>query len=706
MKPTKLILQIILAVAVMLSFASCSKDGNFKKSKTKKSFVSLYENQSLEESKKQLKQDLADVDSLLDIADGYSMYFGISFSVGPAVADSTKHVETKEAIPLNIDVDETTAKADFDSIFMYDGQPNKTYLQQEFKLPNSTVEPHISASDAKGAEVTASLKTIYYKGKPVAQNKIGLKRIDSAAIQVNYKYPASMERFEFPYTKQDSVVIAGQTIEIDDPELNGAEYYFPQELYQRLIGFQAYDESEKLMDATGNSAFPVMTVRKSISDNFKKTKNALLAAQKSTSQQQLVAALNKIPDNTFKEKQRLYELDERYTKEKKAKKHKKSKKENDDFDDELAAIKKLMADFDDILAPEQQLVEVSFPNRISRMIFYFGKDYRQITKTGVAVSERGNDYATFFDEEKKKYGIMDSLGNIIIKPVHDEPIYYLGNRAFRNTDKNYLLDVKAKKLIDYGDKFLEDGEDPRFAVFSDSTKKKGVMDYSKKVIIPFEYSDIEILKNTFVASKDLRGRTFKEILDLKGKSITGRIAEAEKIGDTGNVIVTTMDETYGIMNGDGKYVLKPQFNSLSSVDNGFVIFTTNSTNSQPMDGLMDSNGKILSEARAYSIYKASKNMMSVRTIDDGEYRIVDYNGNTAIPGKFEKVKALTEDYALISHYIKVDDRNREVFEIVNRAGKVVADIPWYYEDFIAVRKKGSETVFEFEYGDLSSKNLK
>ncbi len=694
----KLLTKLCLSLSLALLLTSCGKSV-FKNSDSKEDYLNAYSSLSLDEKKKKMSQDLADLDSLRDFADGIYIYYSFSIS-GGAVSDSLAKANLESEEPFKINVNEDSAKVAFSTL------TESLYLSQNLQTPESEIEIDIPEKDATGGKTTSKITKLFSKGKEINRKKIGLKKVDSALVMATYSYPNSLIRFEIASGKNKKIAFGKDIIKIEKWENNALEIQIPQQMNQDLLAYQAVDENGILMNPNSNSSFPVMSIQKSILTELEKTKEIFTKASKSTSEKEFTDQLNLLPKTVFHHKNRLLELDDAMEKASKESKSKKKKKDDDSFDnfgDVLKPIKKLIADFSDIFAAETQQVEMSFPNKVSKVYFYLGKDYKTLSKNITAINETtAASYELFYDTDKKKYGIVDSIGNVIIKPEVENRLYYAEGKVFRGDTDNstYILDIDKKSLKKIENKSYVKIVDKHRMIFSDKTEKQGVLDINEKVIIPFDYKSIIAVGNIYAGEKSIRGRTYYQILDKNGKILIDRVAVAVPSAYNDGLVIIDMDKKFGLLDVNGNFSIKPQNAALSIIGKGPVLSYAIESADGDRTGIMDSKGRKLSPPIFASVGDLSDGIVLAKTYGeyDYNYEYVTLSGKKAFEGSYVLAYPFYNGFAITA---TEDDR----FSIINKTGKIVFSVPVSAGSYRDTQKEGNNLIFEFENETFNSKNF-
>lgn len=687
-------IKITLLFLISITLISCGKSGIFKNSDSKEDYLRKYDNLDLEDQKKAASQDLSDLDSLMGLAKGFSLYYSFSFSAGSMKPDSVK-IEMEAVESFQISSNEDSAKAALAKITEF------PELSQSLETPESKIDSDIPTEDKNGATVNSKITKIFSKGKETTIKKIGLQKADSAYVQVAYEYPSSMQRYKIPSSKKDQFTIEKSIIEIEKNEDSQFEFQFPQAMYQRLLGYQALDEDGILMNPNANSAFPVTSVRKSIALELEKTKTILEKAKLSKTQKDFLALLKNIPTEVFPHKNRLIDLDKAMDKMGKAEKNKKNNKDDgDDLEKIVEPVKKMMEDFQDILAPENQQVEMSFPNKVSTLYFYIGQQYKTLSAKVTAINfNEEKEYLSYFDSKKKKYGIVNGAGEIVLQPSLETPVSHKENNIFSDYTSSFLLNAKKGKLTKLDHQIFVQSVGKDRMIFEDSLKMQGVLDDNQKEIIPFIYKSIGASGDLYVGEKSLRGRTYFQILDKDGKILFERVNNVQIPDYVGGLIIETMDKKTALLNKEGKFAIPPQNEQLYFVGEGPLLKYELDNGHQGLRlGIMDAKGKKLSPPNFTTIRNSAENLMIARHLDSDFYEYIKPDGTTAFPGKFLDADDFLGGFAVV-------ETEDEKLAVINKKGSIVLNIPVSAGNFRNQTLDGKNVIFEFENETFNSKNI-
>lgn len=687
-------LWVLVAVLLSFSLMSCEKSHVFQKSKDKASYIESYQSMSLEEQKKLLKEDVADVDSLLELAEGLQMYYSLSFSAGSASGKQENPVLEDTVKAFRIQVDESAAKADFDSAIQ------NAEIHQDFRLPKSQIGIKISG-EKKYVRISEKASRFFRKGKAVDTAKLGLQYLDSIQAQVSYRYPKSMREFIIDKKPKGNVSLMGEVMEIDSWKGNEASFRMPITLYARLLSFQAYNKDGVLMNPNANSAFPATVVKSVVKQSLVITRKLMFQASLSKNNKELVGILQRIPPQIFAYKSSLTDLEEEMEAEEKQNTFR-AKKTSDDLESGIGFIKKIMEKYSDVLAPEIQIVDMAFPDAPEKIVMYFGSDYQTLEKeVTVKNTIEAPLYTTFYDEKKKKYGIVDHQGNIIIDAELTKPLQYIEKDFFMDRDATYRIFPKEKRFQKYPHLTYTNSIGKDLVIMKDSLSRYGVIKGEDTEILPFIYKDVKKMGNSLVVSQKVIGKTRYAIFSQEGKKLLDNIREIqpherENKEENMNFIVIFADGKRAIIDKNAKYLLKPEYRLIDWVGDKSVFSYFNPDNH--LYGVMEATGKRLSPPIFSSVALVSGDRVFAELPEKNAYDLFDLSGKLIPSVSFLDVNPFYQGYAVV-------ETQDERLVLIDKNGKIVKEMPKHLGDFKYVTEENRMVEYVFEKGTISQKDL-
>lgn len=319
-------------------------------------------------------------------------------------------------------------------------------------------------------------------------------------------------------------------------------------------------------------------------------------------------------------------------------------------------------------------------------------------------------YYTIYDNGK--WGIINSYGEVIVKPTYDEMIVIpdmfqdifictydvdYGNNNYRtkvingkgkeiikdydkieaiaNYDKNqniwYEKNVfKVQKdgkfgLINYSGKKLLDLEynsiNPVFGIENSLVIEKdgkfGLCDDSGNIVIDLNYKRIEKIgedyKNGYIVVDEnnkygIIGFDKSKILDVKYDEIKGICGE--------NLYAIKEKGKYIVINKDGEKKLNKEFEDVLEINKDTLIVAT----SKGKYGVLDMNGETKIEANYDSLENVNGNYFIAKKGE--KYGVVAIDGNVALPIESMKVKYISSGDFIIADY---DENGKRVSKVYN-----------------------------------------
>ena len=160
-----------------------------------------------------------------------------------------------------------------------------------------------------------------------------------------------------------------------------------------------------------------------------------------------------------------------------------------------------------------------------------------------------------------QYGIIDNSNNVVIKPIYGI-LNKLGDKGLLyaisgRKNISFIYDLKTKDTIYKGINDVKKIENDKFFIIS-KNNFYGVIDNENKLLIPFNYNQIEYLNNTFYL---LKGRE----LSNSNSKITLKNVQNFELEYEGFVKVENDKKKYSLydMNFNSKFLLKDYISVLS-----------------------------------------------------------------------------------------------------------------------------------------------
>lgn len=249
-----------------------------------------------------------------------------------------------------------------------------------------------------------------------------------------------------------------------------------------------------------------------------------------------------------------------------------------------------------------------------------------------------NKYYLFFlnspENIEGKYGLIDSLGNIIIPFIYDkisqnDDGYILATLA----DKNYLFDRNGKSIIpqEYTtDNYFSDG-----LIVVSINNKWGFMNRDKKLVINMEYD----LVSDFYENKAVVYKNEKcGIIDTSGKILIPIIYEGLEIYHNGYIKVKA-DCKFGFLNDKGNVIIPIIYD---------FIYGRNLISIRVNDSLQIKNKQI--EMNRYHLFPNYLNLYKEEyrhnyyiVMQNGLFGLIDSLGKELIPCKYNSLERVSNN---------------------------------------------------------------
>ncbi len=194
--------------------------------------------------------------------------------------------------------------------------------------------------------------------------------------------------------------------------------------------------------------------------------------------------------------------------------------------------------------------------------------YYLINKTGKQVNEKKwDEIGTFSDglalvKDNSKWGFIDAQGNKVIDTKYDiASSFTKGAAIVKLNNKFFLINKKGEPVNDNKYDAAGTPDNGTFPVQKDNMT--GLIDSKGNVLIDFKQSYKSLLymsDDRVWASKDGKWG----LLDKTGKALTEFIYDGANFFKNGYAVVK-QNETYGLINKAGKFIVPAEYKSLGSV---------------------------------------------------------------------------------------------------------------------------------------------
>ena len=304
----------------------------------------------------------------------------------------------------------------------------------------------------------------------------------------------------------------------------------------------------------------------------------------------------------------------------------------------------------------------------------------KLAQGGANVQERTVANAYFAVYTGGKWGVINSKGEIVIDPTYDETIIipdhskdvflctYDVNYA-EGTYKTRVINSKAEEIITGYDTIqaLENYDQSNNLWYEDDVLlvskagKYGLVDFNGKELLPCEYDEIETLKgveNSILTKKgDLYGLVDNigaVIAETNYKSITP-ISDKNENG----YIVVDSEDNVGVINYDKTIAIEPQYEDIKPLygDGKYVV------QEEGQWQIVDTEGNVYLRNKFDEVLSINGDNVIIK--QDNQCGVVTISGENRIAPKYQNMSYLFED-----NYIFEQDN---LYGIINLAGEVVLE---------------------------------
>lgn len=283
---------------------------------------------------------------------------------------------------------------------------------------------------------------------------------------------------------------------------------------------------------------------------------------------------------------------------------------------------------------------------------------RKLFKKNNKVSEMTVPIAYFTIYQNNKYGVIDSRGNVIVRPTYEEMIiipnsskavfvtdnvdYQTGEhktRVINESNKAILTSYSNLRPIENSNNNNIWYEDNVFIFEKDGLY--GLIDFSGNVIADAEYTDIYALdsipKSIVVEKNGIKGivnsSLGKVVVECEYNDIT---TLNENSADDGYIV--NKDGKYGIVSGTGKLILDCNYNQIEHAygNNMYVVNDGNGLK------IIDSLANVVIQ-EGFNTVK-SINGENIIIEKDNLYGVININGEEKIPTQYEDLSFACDKY--------------------------------------------------------------
>lgn len=287
-----------------------------------------------------------------------------------------------------------------------------------------------------------------------------------------------------------------------------------------------------------------------------------------------------------------------------------------------------------------ELVEIEYDKVDVDAFYQEGQSYKL---SGYIVGNKTDEgyrygYISVDGEEllKTEYNEISRINDI----KNEESIYLIASK-----NGQYGLTKNGENILNFEYQSINYDNDNSLLIIEKS-KKYGVSDINGNIIVPVQYSQIDIAGNNLYVT-DTSGN--KTVLDNSGNSteINFNISYINVENTNYKIVIDdSNDKTlYGVVDNNNNELIKAQYSYIEYLfDNYFLI-----SNEQGKLGVVDDNGQEKIEA-IYNSLQQIKDMKLIQASITGENNIIIYSANAEIICQMQDATVTTnEDYIKVSN---------------------------------------------------------
>src|SRR5690606_14502993 len=421
---------------VMLGLAgsSCSQEKQAMAGLTKAQYLARLEELPESERAAKLRADARHLGQLADSLKDMTYYFGFSLGLS-AGGGAAQEVDAEEGFGL---INGDTLRADFLH------PERKLFLVQQYALPESGFA-FGSGTGQRGFQHIASddigygIRRIMHRGREVAPGALALRRADSVEVEATYRFPVAFDTLAIPLNGADPIVYRGDTVEVVKRAAQDVEFLLPPALARRVLGNQGVLADGRFISNSSHSAFPVIGIHPDRLAQLRALQSKLAAAAGGDP----AKGLENVPDSSFALLARLEAFKQAYLD---------SEDETpEDMDSQVELLKGWTETFADVLGEAAKQYTLAFPKPVEQVYLYISTGRDSGSRTFMAVNNQPVvTYAVFRDDSSHRFGIVDSLGEVVIPATYpslrEQGAGFFAVRGDDDVVTTYALNADAKKL--------------------------------------------------------------------------------------------------------------------------------------------------------------------------------------------------------------------------------------------------------------------
>ena len=293
-----------------------------------------------------------------------------------------------------------------------------------------------------------------------------------------------------------------------------------------------------------------------------------------------------------------------------------------------------------------------------------------ISKEFVPIYKKDKGYYHFINLKTKKYTDIKAYSNNVLYKYN---ILDIGGKQEIIFDKqgNRIFNFKFDNIFP----FVSSDNKTYFQISNKSFNKKGIIDKTGNLIIPYIFSDINFLKNKSGIIK------YFEVND------SSRYRYKGLYNTKGNLILPIKFNEISIFNEEKKYFLGKISKNNSSISSSiYYIYKEND------------NTPLFSAEYIWKIHKDDKYAMFMQK---GLYGIIDLNLNIVVKANYRNILDIKKDFYAIyyngeSKIYKIGQKDK-LFEVEGRID--------FLDKYITVNNGNEDSIYDYKFNKLNKKDI-
>lgn len=658
---------IWVACAFLFLFTACT-NRTIEETSTKQEYLGLLDKLSDNARKKQLEMDISYLLDLLSSTQDLKVYNNNVFISKDERSDS---LGLAEAFTLpNTD----SVQIEFDSLVQ-----NAT-VEQQYGVPTSTFEIRFDTNikELKESDFMSQVTKAFVNDQWLEPENIGLQNVDTVCLKTIYTFVTSVDTITITQNVlQDSIIYKNRVVDILEKNDTMIKIISPADL--PVVDYRAKTKEGKAMNYQTLSDLSIFTVSIDTKNQIKQLIDILRHASSLEDRSASLEVLNNgISDTQFYYYNMLNSFRRVCN----------TRKESNGVS--YSKIEQIPAhylqEYMPILVPVSKEVTLSFDKPYEQIKIYVSSKKDTLSSELFFPIEPSpyTLYHVYKDKKNLKYGIVDKKLKIVVPALYDlikqvDDFYFNMPKLNNGIQKNlsFYIDTVQKELrpLPNDISFVKTLK-PGITVFQNIKGKKGVLSNNKLEIVPYRYDSISINGNTIIAIGKQGKQKFYELFSVLGKKISlPQIKEIYNIDDDqANILIRTIDNTYGLINKDATVAIRPQYYGLKSLNKYLLRFTNDPSYDEYSDndylwGIVTSNGKIITKPKYYSVGSFSEKMAPFYVKKENMLRggYIDDKGREVIEPRFLQVNEFYKGYALV--------RLLENYCLIDKNGDIIKKFP-------------------------------